>query len=50
MTDVSLEVLELLPDGIIVADRSGLIQFVNPPALSMFGYEKDELLNQKIEV
>jgi PAS domain S-box-containing protein len=37
-------------EGIIVANRLGEIIKVNPSAEKLFGYEKDALLGQKIEV
>lgn len=50
MKDISLEILELLPDGVIMADQDGIIQFANNQVISMFGYEKAELIAQKIEI
>lgn len=37
-------------DGIITIDSNGLIDTVNPSALEIFGYEKDELLGKNISV
>lgn len=34
------------PDGILIVDREGIIQFVNPAAESLFGYKVEELLGQ----
>lgn len=34
------------PDGILVVDRNGIVQFVNPAAESIFGRRKEELLGQ----
>ena len=36
-------------EGLIVADREGIIKLVNPHLLEMFGYEQDELIGEKIE-
>ncbi|MBI3135731.1 MAG: PAS domain S-box protein [Bacteroidetes bacterium] len=48
------EVIEALfvhaAEGILVANQKGEIIRTNPSAEKMFGYEKDELLGQKIEV
>ena len=41
---------ESAPDGILVVDAEGVIRDVNPNALTMFGYERDELLGRKIDV
>lgn len=37
-------------EGIIIANKQGLIIKANPSAERLFGYETDELLHQKIEV
>jgi PAS domain S-box-containing protein len=37
------------PDAIIMSDARGLISEVNPRALEMFGYERDELIGMPIE-
>ncbi|MEQ9236205.1 response regulator [Coleofasciculus sp. E2-BRE-01] len=34
------------PDGIIVIDANGIVQFINPAALSLFSRQEDELLGQ----
>jgi PAS domain S-box-containing protein len=34
------------PDGILVVDGNGIVQFVNPAAESIFGRRKEELLGQ----
>ena len=47
----SLEALfEYATEGIIIANKSGLIVRANPSSEKLFGYDKDELINQKIEV
>jgi len=47
------ELLQLIvdasPAGLIIANSQGDIQFVNPAASKMFGYESDELVGQPIE-
>ncbi len=41
---------EYATEGIIIADKSGAIIRANPSSEKLFGYERDELINQKIEV
>lgn len=38
------------PDGIVLVDADGAILDVNPHALQMFGYERDELAGRTIEM
>ncbi len=42
--------LESAPDGIVVVDTSGKIVIVNGQAEKLFGYAKDELQGQPIEI
>ena len=37
-------------DGIITIDRNGIIDTVNPSALDIFGYKKNELIGQNISI
>ena len=47
----SLEALfEYATEGIIIANKSGVIVRANPSSEKLFGYDKDELINQRIEV
>ena len=41
---------EFATEGIIISDKSGVIVRANPSSEKLFGYEKDELINQKIEI
>lgn len=43
-------VFESSPDGLIVADQGGKIVLVNNQIIALFGYEKDELIGQHIEM
>lgn len=40
---------DLLPDGVIVVDGEGRIDYANPAALALFGYEADELIGAMAE-
>lgn len=42
--------LEVAPDGIIIVDREGRIALVNAQAEKLFGYTREELLGQPIEI
>ena len=42
--------LEAAPDAVVVVDRDGWIRIANPLAESMFGYTRDELLGQPVEI
>jgi diguanylate cyclase (GGDEF)-like protein/PAS domain S-box-containing protein len=44
------DLLEWIPDAVVVSDLAGVIVFVNRGAEQMTGYRKDELLGRKIEV
>lgn len=46
----SRALLESTPAGIIEIDRQGNITFVNPMIEKIFGYIKDELIGEKIEI
>jgi PAS domain S-box-containing protein len=41
---------ELAPDAILVSDRSGFIVKANAKAEEMFGYSRDELVGQPVEI
>jgi len=42
--------LESAPDGIVVCDRKGLILRVNKHSEDLFGYDRDELIGQPVEI
>ena len=42
--------LESLPDGIVVADQKGRIEFVSRQALKMSGYSRKELIGRNVEM
>ncbi len=43
-------IMDVAADGIITIDSRGTIQTVNPAALRVFGYEREELLGQNIRM
>jgi PAS domain S-box-containing protein len=43
-------VVEAAPLGMILVDRSGAMLLVNPPVEKLFGYSREELLGQSIEM
>src|SRR5262245_54782937 len=44
------ELVEVLPDAVLVIDDAGAIVFVNRQTERLFGYARDELLGEKIEI
>src|ERR1700674_1065455 len=47
---LSTDLLETLPDAIVVVDRDGTIVQVNSQAQELFGYDRDELIGEKVEM
>ena len=41
---------EFAPDAVVMIDQQGIITLVNRQAEAMFGYQRDELLGQPVEV
>lgn len=46
----STELLEALPDAIVAVDGDGIIVQVNSQAQELFGYFREELIGQKVEI
>jgi PAS domain S-box-containing protein len=44
------EVLESVPDAIVAVDSDGCIAFANRHAEEMFGYERNEMLGERVEL
>ena len=47
---LSSDLLEALPDATVAVDRDGTIVQVNSQTQELFGYDRDELVGQKIEM
>ncbi len=46
----SREIVDAVPDGIVIVDGDGRIRLVNQQTERMFGYSRDELLGQPVEM
>ena len=42
--------IETLPDGVVIVNKSGRIEFVNAQIEALFGYERAELIDQPVEI
>ena len=47
---VEIAVLESAPDAMIIVNRDGIIEQVNAQTVKLFGYERNELLGQPLEM
>ena len=47
---LSNDLLEALPDAIVAVDRKGIIVQLNSQTQALFGYERDELIGQSVEI
>jgi PAS domain S-box-containing protein len=47
---LSDDLIEALPDAIVAVDRDGVIVQLNSQTQALFGYERDELIGQRIEI
>jgi PAS domain S-box-containing protein len=46
----SRQLIESAPDGVIIMSKSGMIQTINQRTEILFGYERDELIGQMVEI
>ena len=44
------QLLDSTPDGMVIVDADGIIQLVNRQAEALFGYDREELLGQPVEI
>ena len=44
------QLLESMPDGVIIADEDGRIVLVNTQVEKLFGYDHEELISQEVEI
>src|SRR5690348_4732462 len=44
------DLVEALPDGVVVVNEAGVIVLVNQQVLQLFGYARDELLGHAVEI
>src|SRR5215469_14618692 len=47
---VAQRVMESAPNGILLVNREGQITLANSMAVRMFGYEREELIGQPVEI
>jgi len=47
---LSLSILEAIPDAVVAVNQQGVMIQVNSQTESLFGYTRDELIGQKIEI
>jgi PAS domain S-box-containing protein len=47
---LSADLLEALPDAVVAVDRDGVIVQLNSQTQELFGYNRDELIGQNVEI
>jgi PAS domain S-box-containing protein len=47
---LSADLLEALPDAVVAVDRDGIIVQLNSQTQELFGYNRDELIGQNVEI
>jgi len=47
---VDLEILESLPDALVIVDEGGLVTYLNESAELLFGHERGQMVGQPVEV
>jgi PAS domain S-box-containing protein len=50
IASIAQQLLEFSPDALIVVDSRGLIRFANATTRALFGYTRDQLIGQPIEM
>jgi PAS domain S-box-containing protein len=48
--EILARILEVLPDMVLVIDEHGVIRFINHQGELMFGYAREAILGQKVEI
>jgi PAS domain S-box-containing protein len=48
--DISETIFEAANEGMLVTDKDGIIQLINPRLEEMFGYAYNELMGEKVEI
>jgi len=48
--DLMAKILDMLPDGVIVVDDKGVIRFVNQSTELLFGYPRQNMLGEPLEM
>jgi two-component system sensor kinase FixL len=47
---MDFSLLEFVPDGIVVTDAEGLIVYANAMTVDLFGWDRDEMIGQPVEM
>lgn len=48
--ELLISVIDAAPDGMVVVDDTGTIEFANPMAAQLFGYPPEELVGRPVEI